>query len=131
MDRRAAPEQHWLQRHQVSASDRSTQAGEHPARGSRPTAALPPEDAAAFAAHLRRSRRRRDQRKPQGQTVEAILLDDNQAAALFNISPEQFRKAQRAAWFTARAVAFSPKCKRWIPDELVAQVAHMPRRAAP
>jgi len=28
-------------------------------------------------------------------------------------------------------VQFSPKCKRWIPDELVAQVAHMPRRAAP
>jgi hypothetical protein len=94
-------------------------------------AALKPDEAQAFAAHLRRSRRRRDQRKPQGQAVEAILLDDHQAAALFNISLEQFRKAQRAAWFTARAVAFSPKCKRWIPDELVAQVAHMPRRAAP
>ena len=94
-------------------------------------AALPPKQAESFAAHLRRSRRRRDQRKPQGQAVEPILLDDHQAAQLYGVSLVVFRKARRAAWFKAQAVEFSPRCRRWVVSELVAQVAGMPRGAAP
>lgn len=94
-------------------------------------ATLESEEAQAFAAHLRRSRRRRDQRKADGPPVQPVLLDRHGMAALFGVSLPQLRRITGASWWPVAPIEISPRCLRWPRAELEAAVAHMPRRATP
>jgi hypothetical protein len=60
--------------------------------------------------------------------VVPVLLTEEEAAAVFRVSPRTFQTLRTQPWFTVQPIVLGPRMLRWSLDELRAAVSDMPRQ---